>query len=105
MGAFDFLDIQTQAGLPAAGLLKPTHWIIQALPYIFGAAGIILIFNIVSAGLKIMTSVGDPKALQMAQAKLTNSAIGIVLLMASFWLVQIIMKFFGINFTGGNIIQ
>jgi len=105
MGAFDFLDIQTKAGLPAAGLLKPTYWIVEALPYIFGAAGIILLFNIISSGFKLMTSSGDPKVMQVAQAKLTTSVIGVLILFASFWIVSLIMKFFGINFSGGNIIQ
>lgn len=102
----NFGTIQSDAGLSNVGLnSKPSYFIIIALPYIFGAAGIVLILNIVTAGLKIMTSKGDPKALQGAQAKLTTSAVGILILFVSFWFVQIIMKFFGINFGGGNIIQ
>lgn len=97
MGAFDFLDIQTQAGLPATGLLKPNYWIVRALPWIFGIAGIILLLNIITSGLKMMTSNGDPKALQGAQAKLTTSAIGILILFVSFWVVQLLMKFLGVT--------
>lgn len=97
MGAFDFLDIQTQAGLPAMGLLKPNFWIIRALPWVFGVAGIILLLNIISSGLKMMTSQGDPKVLQGAQAKLTTSAIGILILIISFWLAQLILKFLGVT--------
>ncbi len=100
MGAFDFLDIQTKAGLPATGLLKPTYWITQILPYIFGIAGAILLLNIISSGIKMMTSGGEPKAFGAAQAKLTTSAIGILILFTSFWIVQLIMQFLGINFGG-----
>ncbi len=103
--AQDFIQIQNSAGLsPVGAFSQPSYWIIQALPYIFGAAGIVLILNIISSGIKMMTSGGDPKSLQAAQAKLTTSAIGIFILMVSFWIVQIIMRFFGINFSGGNII-
>ncbi len=97
MGAFDFLDIQTKAGLPATGLLKPAYWITQLLPYIFGAAGAILLINIVASGIKIMTSMGDPKSLQGAQAKLTTSVIGVFILFVSFWIVQLLMKLLGIT--------
>lgn len=65
--------------------------------YVFGIAGIILLLNIVASGLKLMTSQGEPKALQMAQAKLTTSAIGILILFSSYWIAKLIMQFFGIN--------
>ena len=67
------------------------------LPYIFAIAGVVLLFNIISSGFKMMTSKGDPKVLQVAQAKLTTSVIGIVILFASFWIVQLVMQFLGIN--------
>ena len=96
--AQDFGSIQSDAGLSTVITnSKPLQIIASGLPYVFGAAGIILLLNIISSGLKMMTSKGDPKALQGAQAKLTTSAIGILILFVSFWLVQIIMKFLGVN--------
>ncbi len=67
------------------------------LPYIFAIAGVVLLFNIISSGLKMMTSVGDPKVMQAAQAKLTTSVIGILILFTSFWIVKLIMQFIGFN--------
>ena len=67
------------------------------LPYIFGIAGIILLLNIITSGFKMMTSTGDPKVMQAAQAKLTTSVIGISILFVSFWIVMLIMKFLGIE--------
>lgn len=91
-----FLDtIQSNSGLSAPS--DPSSIISSAIPYLFGAAGIVLIFNIISAGINIMTSKGDPKLLQMAQSKLATSGIGILILFVSFWVVQIIMQFLGIN--------
>lgn len=77
--------------------LKFGNIITTALPYIFGIVGIILLLNIITSGFKMMTSKGDPKVMQSAQAKLTTSLVGIIILFASFWIVQIIMKFIGIN--------
>ncbi len=89
-------SIQNDAGInpPATDL---AGMITAALPYLFGIAGIILLLNIISSGLKMMTSRGDPKALQGAQAKLSTSAIGILVLFLSFWIIQLIMQFLGVN--------
>lgn len=67
------------------------------LPYVFGIAGIILLINITMSGIGMMTSKGDPKALQSAQGKLTTSLIGIVVLFASFWIVKLIGQFLGVE--------
>lgn len=69
----------------------------KILPYLFGIAGIILLLNIISSGFKMMTSRGEPKTLQAAQAKLTTSLIGIIILFASFWIVRLIGQFLGIG--------
>jgi hypothetical protein len=97
-----FRQIQSSAGLSFDVGNRPDIIIYKILPYIFGVAGIVLIFNIISSGLKMMTSGGDPKALQGAQAKLSTSAIGVLILAASFWIVNLIMQFFGISFGGGS---
>ena len=93
--AQDFSAIQSNAGITPptdlAGVIE------NLLPYIYGIAGIILLLNIISAGFKMMTSGGDPKAMQSAQAKLTTSLIGILILAVSFLIVQFIMNFLGID--------
>lgn len=89
-------SINDAAGLSAVpGSLGTT--INLAMNYVFGIAGIILLLNIVSSGLKMMTSKGDSKALQGAQGKLTTSAIGILILFAAYWIAKLVMQFFGIN--------
>jgi hypothetical protein len=95
-------DIQNEAGLTAMQLnlnMKPFQFIGSVLPYIYGAAGIFLLINIITAGFKIMNSQGDPKAMQEAQLKLKNSVVGMLILFASFWIVQVVLLFFGINIT------
>lgn len=71
--------------------------ITNLLPYLFGLAGIVLLFMIVSAGFQMMTSVGNPKAMEAAQARLTTSLLGIVIIFVSFWLVSIVFEFFGLK--------
>lgn len=71
--------------------------ITQLLPYIFGAAGIILLFIIISSGFSMMTSKGDPKAMQTAQGKITTAVVGILILFASFFIVQLLLQFLGIE--------
>lgn len=97
----DLQTIQNNAGLGAGfiGSLNstPSSWIGMSLRYIYGAAGIILLLNVISSGLKMMTSKGDAKVMQAAQSKLTTSAIGILILFVSYWIVQIVMTFLGIN--------
>ncbi len=88
-------SIEAAAGISTPG--APSVTISLALPYVFGAAGIILLLNIISAGFKMMTSQGDPKALAAAQAKLTTSAIGIFILFTAIWVVKLIMQFLGID--------
>lgn len=58
--------------------------------YIFYAAGLMLLVYLVMGGLQMMTSRGDPKALQAAQGKITNALIGFIIVVVSFFLVQIL---------------
>lgn len=95
--AQNFAEIEKAAGIPTVSVGGVGPIVTKILPYVFGAAGIILVLNVISSGLKIMTSVGDPKNLQGAQSKLTTSLIGILILFTSFWIVQLILKFLGIN--------
>jgi hypothetical protein len=71
----------------------------NALPYIFGAAGIALLIYLVLGGLQMMTSQGDPKAMQGAQAKITNALIGFVIIIIAFFIVQLFGQLFGLQNT------
>lgn len=58
--------------------------------YVFYAAGLMLLVYLVMGGLQMMTSRGDPKAMQAAQGKITNALLGFVIIVVAFLLVQII---------------
>lgn len=93
----DLTQIQTGAGINLAPVNLWQSLFITILPYIFSIAGIILLFNLVSAGIKLMTSRGEPKNIESAKAKITTSLIGILILFSSFWIVKLILQFIGIN--------
>ncbi|HKC04998.1 MAG TPA: hypothetical protein VKC54_03940 [Patescibacteria group bacterium] len=67
------------------------------LPYIFSAAGIALLIYLILGGFQLMTSRGDPKAMQAAQGKITNAILGFVVVIISFALVRLLGQLFGIN--------
>lgn len=91
--------IENVAKIPVSGKFgTPAGVIVGILPYLFGIAGIILILNIIVTGYQMMTSAGEPKVLEMAKGKITTSIIGIVIILISFWLVDIVLNFFGIGF-------
>ncbi|HKB88107.1 MAG TPA: hypothetical protein VKC53_00510 [Patescibacteria group bacterium] len=92
------LDTIQSTGLSGAKI--PTsigELISNVLPYVFGAAALMLLIYLVMGGLQLMTSRGDPKGVQMAQAKITNALIGFVIIFFSYILVNIIARIFGVN--------
>lgn len=98
------LDTIGVEGLPdfkynVSGWTQPARLIAVVLPYIFGAAGLALLVYMVLGGLQLMTSRGDPKAAQAAQAKITNAVIGFVIIILAFFIVQIFGQVFGIENT------
>jgi len=94
------LDQIQQQGLPGfvggktiGDLVKNS----KILDYVFGAAAIALLVYMVTAGLQMMLSRGDPKAMQAAQAKITNALLGFVIVFFAFALVSIVGKILGIG--------
>jgi len=93
----DLTQIQTSAGINLASVFLWQSMFTTVLPYVFGIAGIILLFNLISSGLKLMTSQGDQKAIEMSKSKITTSLIGILIIFTSFWIVKLIWQFIGID--------
>lgn len=71
----------------------------NVLPYVFAAAGIALLVYLILGGLQMMLSQGDPKAIQGAQAKITNALIGFVIIIFAFTITQLFGQVFGIENT------
>ncbi len=89
-------QIQSASGVKlsfvnVAGLIE------NILPYFFYGAGILLLVYLILGGLQMMLSQGDPKAMQAAQAKITNALIGFVIVIFSYVIVVIVGRIFGIT--------
>lgn len=69
----------------------------NALPWAFGISGFLLLIYMVSGGLQLMTSRGDPKAIQSAQAKITNALLGFVIVLVSAGLVVLLGRILKID--------
>jgi len=69
------------------------------MDYVFGAAAIALLVYLVLGGLQMMTSQGEPKAMQSAQAKITNALLGFVIVIIAFFIVQLVGNLLGLQGT------
>lgn len=67
------------------------------IPYIFGVSGIILLLMIVFSGFQILTSAGDPKAMEAGQKRLVNAIIGFIIVFLSYWIVKFVGQMLGIE--------
>lgn len=92
--------IQEKAGL--RGIPNNLGEVISnTLPWIFGIAGFLLLIYMVTGGLQLMTSRGDPKAVAAAQAKITNALLGFVIVLISAGLVVLLGRILNINVFSG----
>lgn len=66
-------------------------------PWIFGLSGTGLLLYLLYGGFHLMTSGGDPKAIQEAKGKITNSLIGFIIIFLAYWIVQILGQVLGLE--------
>lgn len=76
---------------------KITDIISEFVPYIFTAAGFLLLIYLIYGGLQLMTSRGDPKAVGEAKGKITNALVGFLIVFISYWVVRGIGIIFGLQ--------
>lgn len=67
------------------------------IPYLFGAAGLLLLLYLIWGGFSYMLSQGDPKAAESAKQKITNALIGFVIIFVAYWLVQLLGMILGVT--------
>jgi hypothetical protein len=71
----------------------------RLMPYIFAFSGLILLFMIIFSGYQLLTSAGNPEAMQKGKSRLTAALVGFILIFAAFWIYQLIGVIIGYNFT------
>ena len=99
--------IYTIINFPGIGVVNdklpetsPGQLISDILPYLFVAAGLILLLVIASAGFTMFTSAGNPEKTKKAGQQLTFGLIGFFLIFASYWIAKLLGSIFGISFLG-----
>ena len=85
------LNDQGYEGLQQGGLIAFANNLIKLIIVV---AGIYAFINLLTAGFDHIASEGDPKRAEAAKAKILNSLIGIVIMVASFALTAVISKIF-----------
>jgi len=71
-------------------------FITAVLPNVFVVAGLIMLFFIIGAGIGMISSAGNPEAQQKSQGTLTAAITGFLLIIASWWIIQIIETLTGV---------
>ena len=70
------------------------------IPYVYSAAGFALIIYFLMGAFSILTSGGNPQAVQAGKNKITYALVGFLVVFFSFWIVQLVGLFFGISIIG-----
>jgi len=70
---------------------------------IIATTGLVLFFLLISGGFKYITSGGDPKATESAQKTITYAIGGLILILFSFLILQLISSITGIDVTNFKI--
>jgi hypothetical protein len=61
----------------------------------FALAGLIALFYLIIGGYKYITSGGNPEAIDMAKATITNAIIGLVVILVSYLVIGFILARIG----------
>lgn len=67
----------------------------------FTLAGLLFLAYFLIGGLQWITSGGDPKNVAAARSRITNAFVGFILVVASYAIILIVEKVFGINIVSG----
>ncbi|HKZ35626.1 MAG TPA: pilin [Patescibacteria group bacterium] len=70
------------------------------VPLIFVIAGIILFMMLIFGGLTIFTSAGNPEGMKKGQQQIVNALIGLLVIFAAYWIVQLVEYSLGLNLLG-----
>jgi len=68
------------------------------LPYIYVAAGLLLLVTLVMGGITLMTAAGDQNKIKQGYGQLTAGLIGFIIIFVSFFVAQILQIALGVKF-------
>ena len=68
------------------------------LSYVYVAAGLVLLLVLISGGIGLMTSVGNPEKSKAAWGKITGGIIGFLIIFVSYFIAKIVEVLLGVSF-------
>lgn len=68
------------------------------LAYIYVVAGLILLLFLISGGIGLMTSAGNPDKSKAAYGKITGAVIGFLIIFVSYFIAKIAEVLLGVSF-------
>jgi hypothetical protein len=69
----------------------------NVIPNIFTIAGVVLVFMILLGGFTIISSASDTHKLEEGTKTITSAIMGLLILIGSFWIIQIIQVVTGVK--------
>lgn len=86
----NFNQLQTSFGSNALSASPTIGDVVgKLLLYIYAIGGMALLVYLVIGGFKLMTSSGDPKAIDEAKKAITHALIGFVVLFVAYWIIEL----------------
>jgi len=70
----------------------------KLLPYVYVVAGLILLLMLISGGIGLMTSAGNPDKSKAAWGKITGGLIGFLIIFVSYFIAKIVEVLLGVSF-------
>lgn len=68
------------------------------LPYIYVIAGLLLLLKLISGGIALMTSAGNPDKTKAGYGKITGALIGFLIVFISYFVAKIAETLLGVKF-------
>lgn len=75
----------------------PSDLFSRILLFAIAAGGLIFFVQLIMAGFNLLTAAGDPGKIQSATKGLTNALIGLIVVISTFFISQIIEAIFGLE--------
>lgn len=73
------------------------------LPNVYIVAGLIIFFMLILGGFSIISSASDSHKLEEGKKTITSAIIGLLVLFASYWIIQIIQVVTGVPILNSNL--
>lgn len=89
--------VAAPGGVPTGGIQTVAKVIGNSLTILLIVATILTLFYLILGGIAWIQSGGDKQKVTQARARITYAIIGLIVALASFFIINVIGYFFGVN--------